>query len=133
MYLERIFGKNIAQTMRQLQFKFDPLPTELAEICLFHERCIKTLDTQPFDQLYIKYGLILYKNYLVQFRNKYTIGPSQKNSFWALQKWLKIDRKIRNTYKLVLIHKMWSNLSENLCDALLQNSFDSYFTKSFCF
>ena len=60
-----IFGKNKEQTMRQLQFKFDPLPTELAEICLFHERWIKTFGTQPFGQLCIEYGLIFYKNDLV--------------------------------------------------------------------
>ena len=72
--------------MRQLQFKFDPLPTESAEIWLFHERCIKTLDTQPFGQLCIKYGLIFYKINLVQFCNKYIVGPSQKNLFRALKK-----------------------------------------------
>ena len=74
----------------QLQFKFDPLPTKSAEICLFHERWIKKFYTQPFGQLCIKYGLVFYKNDLVQFCNKYMAGPSQKNSFWALQKW-KID------------------------------------------
>ena len=58
MYLEIIFGKNHEQTMRQLQFKLDPLPTESAEICLFHERWLKAFDTQPFGRLYIKYGLI---------------------------------------------------------------------------
>ena len=26
-----------------MQFKLDPLPVELAEICLFHERCIKII------------------------------------------------------------------------------------------
>ena len=45
--------------MRQLQFKFDPLPTESAEICLFQQRWIKDFDTQPFCQLCIKYGLVL--------------------------------------------------------------------------
>ena len=35
MYLEMIFGKHKDQTMRQLQFKFDPLPTESVGICLF--------------------------------------------------------------------------------------------------
>ena len=65
--------------MRQLQFKFDPLPTESAGICLFHQRWIKTFDTQPFCQLCIKYVLIFYKNDLVQFCNKYMVGPSQKN------------------------------------------------------
>ena len=87
MYLEMIFGKNKEQTTRQLQFKFDPLPTEPAEICLFHERWIKFFDTQPFGQLCIKYGLVFYKNDLVQFCNKYLVGPLQKNSFWALKKW----------------------------------------------
>ena len=72
--------------MRQLQFKFDPLPAESSEICLFHQRWIKTFDTQPFFQLCIKYVLLFYKNDLVQFCNKYMVGPSQKNSFWALEK-----------------------------------------------
>ena len=78
MYLEMIFGKNKEQTMRQLQFKFDPLPTESTRICLFHQRWIKNFDTQPFCQLCIKYVLVFYKNNYVQFRNKYMVGPSQK-------------------------------------------------------
>ena len=65
--------------MRQLQFKFDPLPSESAGICLFHRRWIKNFDTQPFCQLCIKYVLVFYKNDLVQFCNKYMVGPSQKN------------------------------------------------------
>ena len=65
--------------MRQLQFKFDPLPTESAEICLFHERWIKKFYTRPFCQLCIKYGLVFYKNDLVQFCNNYLVVPSQKN------------------------------------------------------
>ena len=87
MYLEMIFGKNKEQTMRQLQFKFDPLPTESAEICVFHERWINFFCTQPFCQLCIKYVLVFYKNDLVQFCNKYMVAPSQKNSFWAFKKW----------------------------------------------
>jgi hypothetical protein len=88
MYLEMIFEKkNKEQTMRQLQFKFDPLPAESAEICLFHERWIKDFDTQPFGQLCIKYVLVFYKIDLVQFCNKYMVCPSQKKSFWALEKW----------------------------------------------
>ena len=57
MYLEMIFGKNKEQTMRQLQFKFDPFPAESANICLFHERWIKALDTQLFGScaLYMAY------------------------------------------------------------------------------
>ena len=53
MYLEMIFVKNKEQTIRQLQFKFDPFPTKSAEICLFHQRWIKTFYTQPFCQLCI--------------------------------------------------------------------------------
>ena len=74
-----IFGKNKEQTTRQLQFKFDPLPTESAGIFLFHQRWIKTFYTQLFGQLYIKYGLVFYKNDLVQFSNNYLVVPSQKN------------------------------------------------------
>ena len=86
MYLEMIFGKNKEQTTRQLQFKFNPLPTQLAEICLFHERWIKTFYTQPFGQLCIKYVLVFYKIDLVQFCNKYMVGPSQKNLIWGTRK-----------------------------------------------
>ena len=64
--------------MRQPQFKFDPLPTGSAGIYLFHQRWIKTFDTKPFCQLCIKYGLIFYKNDLVQVCNKYMVGPSHK-------------------------------------------------------
>ena len=38
-------------------------------------------------KLCIKYGLVFYKIDLVQFRNKYMVGPSWKNSFQALGKW----------------------------------------------
>ena len=86
MYLEMIFGKNKQQTMRQLQFKFDPLPTESAEICLFHERWIKTFYTQPFCQLCIEYVLVFQKNDLVQFCNNYLGGPSQKNLLLGTRK-----------------------------------------------
>ena len=73
--------------MRHPQFKFDPLPAKTAEICLFHQRWIKTFYTQLFGQLCIKYGLVFYKNDLVQFCNNYLVGSSQKSSFWALEKW----------------------------------------------
>ena len=49
--------------MRQLQFKFDPLPTESVRICLFHQRWIKTFETQPFCQLCIKYVLVFLQNW----------------------------------------------------------------------
>ena len=47
--------------MRQLQFKFDPLPAELAELCLFHQRWVQTFNTQLFDTLCIKYVLVFCK------------------------------------------------------------------------
>ena len=72
--------------MRQLQFKFVPLPTESTEICLFHQGWIKTFSTQPFCQLYIKHGLVFYKIDLVQFCNKYMVGPSQKKLILGTQK-----------------------------------------------
>ena len=86
MYLEMIFVKNKEQTTRQLQFKFDPLPAESAEICLFHERWIKTFYTQPFCQLCIKYVLVFQKIDLVQFCNNYLGGPSQKNLLLGTRK-----------------------------------------------
>ena len=74
--------------MRQLQFKFDPLPAESAEICLFHKRWIKTFYTQPFGPLWIKYVLVFYKIDLIQFCNKYIIAPSQKKThFGHSKKW----------------------------------------------
>ena len=88
-----IFGKNKEQTMRQLQFKFDPLPTKSAGICLFHQRWIKTFYTQPFIKLCIKYGLVFYKNDLVQFCNNYLVGPSQKNLIWG-------NRKMENGFSM---------------------------------
>ena len=72
--------------MRQLQFKFDTLPLESAEICLFHERWIKKIYTRPFCQFCIKYGLVFYKIDLVHFCNNYLVVPSQKNFLLGTQK-----------------------------------------------
>ena len=81
-----IFEKNKEQTMRQLQFKFDPLPTESAGICLFHQRWIKTFYAQPFCQLCIKYVLVFYKIDLVLFCNNYLVVASQKNLILGTRK-----------------------------------------------
>ena len=70
----------------QLQFKFDPLPTESTEICHFHERWINAFDTHPFGQLFIKYGLVFYKFDLVHFCNNYLVVPSQKNLLLGTRK-----------------------------------------------
>src|SRR3954471_16688418 len=118
MYLEMIFGKNKEQTTRQLQFKFDPLPTESAEVCLFHQRWIKSFDTQPFGQLCIKYGLVFYKIDLVQFCNNYLVGPSQKNLILGTRKMINefsVQRKGKIPYTTLfgiptctLVHDMRS-------------------------
>src|SRR5215216_3915399 len=99
MYLEMIFGKNKEQTMRQLQFKFDPLPTKSVEIYLFHERWIKTFDTQPFGQLCIIYGLVFYKIDLVQFCNNYLVGSSQENFILGTRK-MENDFFVQRKWKL---------------------------------
>ena len=115
MYQEMIFGKNKEQTIRQVQFKFDPLPPESVEICLFHKRWIKTLDTQPFGQLCIKYVLVFEKIDLLQFCNKYMVGPSQKNSFWALGKWKMIFRpkKMKNSLGNIVCHSKMHPCAQN--------------------
>mgnify|MGYP005825000783 CR=1 FL=1 len=107
MYLEMIFGKNIEQTMRQRQFKFDPLPTVSTEICLFHKRWIKNSDTQPFDHLCIKYGLVFYKIDLVQFCNKYIVGPSPKNLIFGHSKngkWFFRPKKMKTSLGNIVCH-----------------------------
>ena len=107
MYLEIIFGKSKQQTIRQLQFKFDPLPTESTKICLFHERWMKTFDTQPFGQLYIKYGLVFQKIDLVQFYNKDIIGPSQKKTHFGHSKngkWLFCAMKVKTPQINIVCH-----------------------------
>ena len=88
-----IFVKNKEQTMMQVQFKFDPLPTESTEFCLFHQRWIKAFDTQPFGQLCIKHGLVFYKIDLVHFCNNYLVVPSQKNH-------LLCTRKMKNEFSV---------------------------------
>jgi hypothetical protein len=58
---------------------------------------LKAFGTQPFGKLCIKYDLIFYKNDFVQFCNKYLVGPSQKNLFWALgkRKWFFYAKKMK--------------------------------------
>ena len=99
MYLKMIFVKNKEQTTRQLRFKFDPLPTESAEICLFHESWIKACYTQPFCQLCIKYVLVFQKIDLVHFCNNYLGGPSQKTPFGHSKngKWFFRPKKMKTS------------------------------------
>ena len=93
--------------MRQLQFKFDPLLAESMRICLFHQRWIKNFDTQPFCKLCIKYGLVFYKNDLVQFCNNYLVGPSQKNLIWGNRKkgkWFFRLQKMKTSLGNIVCH-----------------------------
>ena len=109
--------------MRQLQFKFDPLPAESAEICLVHERWVKAFDMQTFGQLFIKYVLVFYKNNLVQFCNNYLGGPSQKNlllgtrkmenGFFVQRKW-KLLRQHCLPFQYAPLCTIWDHLNK-LC------------------
>ena len=93
--------------MRQLQFKFDLLPAESAEICLFHERWIKNFYTQPFCQLCIKYGLVFYKNDLVQFCNNYLVGSSKKKNHLGHSKngkWFFRSTKMKTSLGNIVCH-----------------------------
>ena len=93
--------------MRQAQFKFDPLPAETAEICLFHERWINTFYTQLFGQLCIKYGLVFYKNDLVKFSKNYLVGPSQKKPHLGHsknEKWFFRPKKMKTSLGNIVCH-----------------------------
>ena len=89
--------------MRQLQFKFVPLPTKSAGICLFHQRWIQAFDTQPFCQLCIIYGLVFYKIDLVHFCNNYLVVPSQKNLISS-------TRKMENE---ISVQRKWNSLRQH--------------------
>ena len=101
------FTKNICQVLhKKLTLGTRKMENEYAVICLFHERWIKNFYTQPFGQLYIKYGLVFQKFYLVQFCNKYMVGSSQKNSFWALkkQKIAFLSKENKNSIRNIVRH-----------------------------
>ena len=118
--------------MRQLQFKFDSLPSESAEICLFHERWIKTFYTQPFCQLCIKYGLVFYKIDLVQFSNNYLVLPSQKNLLSGTRKMENgffVQKKLKTSLGNIVCHSnmhpcaqceiIWTNYAMNVAIRLI--------------
>ena len=93
--------------MTHLQFKFDTLPTKSTGICLFHQRWIKTSDTQPFCQLCIKYGLVFYKIGLVQFCNKYMVGPTHKKTHFGHSengKWNFRPKKMKTSLGNIVCH-----------------------------
>jgi hypothetical protein len=81
-----IFGKKHEQTMKHLQFKFDPLPTELIDICLFLRGGYKIFSMQTTGELWIKYDIISFKIWLFYFCNIFLVDASQKNPFFALRK-----------------------------------------------
>ena len=115
-----------------MQFKFYPLPTESAEICLFHERWIQSFDTQPFYQLCIKYGLLFYKNNLVQYCNKYMVGPSHKKLILVTRKngkWFFRAKKMKTSLGNIVCHPkmhrcaqyeiIWTNYAMNVAIRLI--------------
>ena len=67
MYLKMIFVKNLDQTMRHLQFKFQAVPTESAGTCHFAEKWMESLVTHLIGELHIKYGLLFVKNSVGRF------------------------------------------------------------------
>ena len=85
--LKMIFGKNHEQPMKHLQFKFGTVPPKSAEIYLFAARCLESFELQPICELYLKCGLIFYKNGVVNFFNIFLVDASQKAPFLALGKW----------------------------------------------
>ena len=132
MYLEIIFRKNKEQTMRQLQFKFDPFPTKSARICLFYQRWIKAFDTQPFGKFWIKYVQVFYKIDVVQFCNKYMVGPSQKETHFGHSengKWIFQAKKMKtplgnivwnsNMHPCAQYEIIWTNYAMNVAIRLI--------------
>ena len=117
--------------MRQMQFKFYPLPTESAGICLFHRRWIKTFYTQPFGQLCIKYVLVFYKIDLVQFCNNYLVGLHKKTHFGHSKngKWLFCAMKVQTPQINIVCHSnmhpcaqyeiIWTNYAMNVAIKLI--------------
>ena len=99
-----IFWKNKEQTIKHMQFKFDPVPTESTQICLFQERCIRNILHGKFGQLLIKYGLVFYKNWVVQIHTKYSLGTSQNNLTFG-------TRKMKNGF---FVHWKWKLPLTNL-------------------
>jgi hypothetical protein len=87
LYLKIIFIKKYEETMKHLQFKFDPLPAVSTEYCQFLERCLENLFHAKYGKLCIKYGIISFKIVVVHFWNIFVVGASQKNPFLALRKW----------------------------------------------
>ena len=132
MYQEMIFGQNKEQTRRQPQIKFYPLPTKSAEIYPFHERWIKSFDSRPFGQLCIKYGLLFYENDLVQFCDKYMVGPSQKKTHFGHSKNRKrifCPKKMKTSLGNIVCHPkmhpcaqyeiIWTNYAMNVAIRLI--------------
>ena len=80
MYLERIFGKK-SKLQGSYSSNLTRFQLNRRKFVFFTRGGSKTFYTQPFGQLCIKYGLIVYKIDFIQFCNKYIVGPSQKTHF----------------------------------------------------
>ena len=82
-----IFGKNKEQTMRKLQFKFDPLPAESAKICLFHQRWINFFTPNHFVNCALNMEEYFIKMIWSNFATIIWKVLHKKTSFGALEKW----------------------------------------------
>ena len=69
------------------------------KICLFKERCIQIIGHVTFGQFLIKYGLVFYKNGVIQIYTKYFVGSSQKNSTF-------VTRKMKNEFFMQIKWKL---------------------------
>ena len=85
MYLEMTFGKIKSKLWGSCSSNLTRIQPNRREFVFFTRGGSKLFTPNHFFQLCIKYVLVFYKIDLVQFCNKYIIGPSQKNSFWALE------------------------------------------------
>jgi hypothetical protein len=64
--LKMIFGKNHGQSMLQVQFKFTPLPAELARVCFVCGRLMQSFThKQTIGDIYKKCVLLLLKIWVV--------------------------------------------------------------------
>ena len=73
--------------MRQLLFKFDPVPAESDFFVFFTKGGSKFLTPNHLVNCALNMAYYFIKNDLVQFCNNYLVGSSQKKSFGALEKW----------------------------------------------
>ena len=106
MYLEMIFGKNKKQTMRHVQFKFDPLLVESAEICLFHRGGSKLFTPNHLVNCALNMAQYFRKMICSHFARIIWQVLHKKPSFWALEKWNMVfcPKKMKTSLGNIVCH-----------------------------